>query len=61
MDSASLLVFDCMKEGEGWTLGGQPSPWGRAGEALLGHLDHQGIEIVLAFVAQLAAEPPKSC
>lgn len=61
LDFASLLVFDCMKVVGGWTLGEQPTPWGRVEEVLLGRLDHQGIEIVLAFVARLAADAPRNC
>lgn len=54
-------MFDCMKVVGGWTLGEQPTPWGRVEEVRLGRLDHQGIEIVLAFVARLAADAPRSC
>lgn len=61
LDFASWLVFDCMKVVEGSSLGEQQTPWGRVEEVLLGHLDHQGIEIVLAFVARLAADAPRSC
>jgi len=56
LDSASLLVFDCMREEGGLTRGELRSPWGRGEVAL-----RQGKETVLAFVARLAVAPPRSC